>query len=96
MEAKNREPLAPTDPHILAIAADHAVTDTTLPVFDLDDTDAIADFVERVTGWRRLNEYQDCFRSYTPLCPAGHLPTRGEISRTVARMPPPTGWVYVL
>ena len=50
LEAKNREPLAPTDPHILAIAADHAVTDTTLPVFDLDDTAAIADFVERVTG----------------------------------------------
>ena len=29
-----------------AIAADHAVTDTALPVFDLDDTGAIADFIE--------------------------------------------------
>lgn len=50
MEAKSREPLAPTDPHIVAIAADHPVTDTELPVFDLDDTVAIADFVARVTG----------------------------------------------
>jgi len=48
--AKNREPLAPTDPHITAIAADHPVTDSALPIFDLDDTSAIADFVERVTG----------------------------------------------
>lgn len=45
LEAKSREPLAPTDPHIVAIAADHAVTDTDLPVFDLDDTIAIADFI---------------------------------------------------
>ncbi len=50
LESANRDPLAPTDPHICAIAADHAVGDTRLPVFDLDDTDAIADFVERVTG----------------------------------------------
>jgi molybdopterin-guanine dinucleotide biosynthesis protein B len=51
-EAVNREPLAPTDPHIVAIAADHAVTDSDLPVFDLDDTQAIADFIEKVTGLR--------------------------------------------
>jgi molybdopterin-guanine dinucleotide biosynthesis protein B len=50
MEAKNREPLAPSDPHIMAIAADHPVDDTTLPVFNLDDTQAIADFVAKVTG----------------------------------------------
>lgn len=50
LDAKNREPLAPNDPHIVAIAADHPVTDTALPVFDLDDTLAIADFVERITG----------------------------------------------
>lgn len=53
LAAANREPLAPADPHIVAIAADHPVTDTALPVFDLDDTVAIADFVERVT---RLKE----------------------------------------
>ncbi len=50
LEAKNREPLAPHDPHIVAIAADHPVTDSGLPVFDLDDTTSIADFVARITG----------------------------------------------
>lgn len=50
VEAKNREPLAPNDPHIVAIAADHPVSDTGLPVFDLDDTSAIADFVAELTG----------------------------------------------
>lgn len=50
LDAKNREPLAPTDPHIVAIAADHPVDDTTLPVFNLDDTATIADFVAEVTG----------------------------------------------
>lgn len=49
-EASKIEPLAPTDPHILAIAADHSVDDTDLPVFDLDDTGAIADFVLAKTG----------------------------------------------
>lgn len=50
LEAKNREPLAPTDPHIVAIAADHPVAGSTLPVFDLNDTQAIANFVVTVTG----------------------------------------------
>ena len=45
LEAKSREPLAPTDPHIAAIAADHPVDGTDLPVFDLNDTQAIADFI---------------------------------------------------
>ena len=50
LEAANRTPLAPEDPHIAAIAADHPVPDTTLPVFDLDDTSTIADFIVAVTG----------------------------------------------
>ncbi|MBB6178875.1 molybdopterin-guanine dinucleotide biosynthesis protein B [Pseudorhizobium flavum] len=45
LQAKSREPLAPGDPHIIAIAADHPVEGTSLPVFELDDTDAIADFI---------------------------------------------------
>ena len=45
LEARSREPLAPSDPHIVAIAADHPVEDSPLPVFDLDDTMAIADFI---------------------------------------------------
>lgn len=50
LEAAKREPLAPSDPFILAIAADHAVEGTALPVFDLDDTNAIVDFVIETTG----------------------------------------------
>ena len=50
----NREPLAPSDPHICAIAADHAVMDTFLPVFDLDDTGAIADFIAATVGLEEI------------------------------------------
>jgi len=50
LESKSREPLAPTDPHIFAIAADHVVEGTSLPVFDLDDTVAIADFIANVVS----------------------------------------------
>jgi molybdopterin-guanine dinucleotide biosynthesis protein B len=50
LDAAKREPLAPQDPHIVAIAADHPVADTALPVFDLDDTAAIADFIVRTVG----------------------------------------------
>lgn len=52
LEAKSRVPLAPEDPHIVAIAADHVVEDAGLPVFDLDDTQALADFAERLLGFR--------------------------------------------
>lgn len=47
--ASKRDPLAPSDPFIRAIAADHPVTDTALPVFDLDATAAIADFIAALT-----------------------------------------------
>lgn len=50
LEAANRRPLAPDDPYIVAIAADHAIGGSNLPVFELDDTVAIADFVERAVG----------------------------------------------
>ncbi|RWC78290.1 MAG: molybdopterin-guanine dinucleotide biosynthesis protein B [Mesorhizobium sp.] len=49
LEAKERTPLAAGDPNIVAIAADFAVTGQSLPVFDLDDTKSIADFIERTT-----------------------------------------------
>ncbi|MGV1788875.1 molybdopterin-guanine dinucleotide biosynthesis protein B [Rhizobium sp. A37_96] len=46
LQASKREPLAPQDGHIVAIAADYPVEDAgSLPVFDLDDTLAIADFI---------------------------------------------------
>ena len=48
--AKSREPLSPNDTNIIAVAADHPQPAENLPVFDLDDIAAIADFAERVTG----------------------------------------------
>jgi molybdopterin-guanine dinucleotide biosynthesis protein B len=45
LQSKNREPLAASDPHIVALAADHAIEERALPVFDLDDVPAIADFI---------------------------------------------------
>lgn len=50
LEAVNLAPLAPTDPYICAIAADHPVEDTGLPIFDLDDTLAVADFIVAKLG----------------------------------------------
>lgn len=44
-EAKRDRPLAPDDPSILAVAADFEVEDTAIPVFGLDDVDAIAAFI---------------------------------------------------
>ena len=46
----DRRPLAPDDPNVIAIAADHPVDGTTLPVFALDDIHAIADFIEQAVG----------------------------------------------
>ncbi|MCU0953264.1 MAG: molybdopterin-guanine dinucleotide biosynthesis protein B [Hyphomicrobium sp.] len=39
--------LAPGDPHIVAIASDHATDHGTLPLFALDDVQALADFISR-------------------------------------------------
>ncbi len=49
-EAQDRTPLADGDPSVVAIAADHPVAGASLPVFDLDDTAAIVDFIEAHTG----------------------------------------------
>lgn len=45
MEGRKSEPLAPSDPHILAVASDHETDTGDLPRFDLDDVPGIADFV---------------------------------------------------
>lgn len=50
LQSNNSQSLAPGDPHIVAIAADHKIVGDTLPVFDLDDTKAIADFIARFVG----------------------------------------------
>jgi molybdopterin-guanine dinucleotide biosynthesis protein B len=52
-DAKDTAPLSAGDPTIMAIAADHAVADNTLPVFDLDDVATIADFIETTVGLSR-------------------------------------------
>jgi molybdopterin-guanine dinucleotide biosynthesis adapter protein len=53
LDAKDRTPLSANDPHIVAIAADFPVAGESLPVFDLDDTKSIADFIQRSTGMTR-------------------------------------------
>lgn len=45
-----RRPLADEFPGVIAIAADHDVAETTLPVFSLDDISAIADFIDHTIG----------------------------------------------
>ncbi|HRD78262.1 MAG TPA: molybdopterin-guanine dinucleotide biosynthesis protein B [Hyphomicrobiaceae bacterium] len=39
------EPLSASDANVIAIAADHAVSETTLPAFHLDEIGRIADFL---------------------------------------------------
>jgi molybdopterin-guanine dinucleotide biosynthesis protein B len=53
LDARNRAPLAPDDPNIVGIAADHPADGGGLPVFDLDDIGGIADFVEKTAGLAR-------------------------------------------
>ena len=45
VEQASKEPLAARDPSVIAVAADHAVSGTAVPVFSLDDAPAIADFL---------------------------------------------------
>jgi molybdopterin-guanine dinucleotide biosynthesis adapter protein len=52
-EAKHSEPLAPRDPSIVAVAADHAAETGGLPAFALDDVQGIADFIVRHLGLER-------------------------------------------
>lgn len=56
LEARKSEPLAPNDPQILAIAADHPLSGETLPVFDLNDIAAMADFIAKAVGLTHLLE----------------------------------------
>lgn len=49
-DARNASPLSDGDPSILAIASDHPIAGGKLPVFDIDDVEPIADFIERASG----------------------------------------------
>jgi molybdopterin-guanine dinucleotide biosynthesis protein B len=46
--AGRSEPLAPADPTILAVAADHATDPSGRPFFDLEDVVAMADFIAAI------------------------------------------------
>lgn len=50
LASATREPLAASDPHVIAIAADHYVEAGATPVFALDDIEAIADFIVETAG----------------------------------------------
>lgn len=53
LAATDQTPIAPKDPTIAAIAADHAVTGTDLPVYSLDDVSGLADLIALRTGLRQ-------------------------------------------
>lgn len=46
----SREPLAPRDPLVIAIAADHAIEGETVPVLSLDDIEGLVALVEAAIG----------------------------------------------
>jgi molybdopterin-guanine dinucleotide biosynthesis protein B len=46
-EAAREEPMAPNDPHVIAIAADYSVDSPRVPSFQINDIDGIADFIVR-------------------------------------------------
>jgi molybdopterin-guanine dinucleotide biosynthesis protein B len=52
-DAARGEPLAPGDPSIVAVAADHATDSHGLPLFGLDDVAGVADFVAAKLNLRR-------------------------------------------
>lgn len=51
------EALTAGDPNIIAIAADHEIGDEKVPVFDLDNIAAIADFIEERVGLERRQSH---------------------------------------
>lgn len=52
-EGRKAEPLAPSDPSIVAIASDHDTAAAGLPLFDLNDVEAIVSFIEDHAGLTR-------------------------------------------
>ena len=53
LKAETDKAISDGNSSFVAIASDHPVDDVLLPVFDLDDTVAIADFIEQHTGLGR-------------------------------------------
>lgn len=48
LDARERTPIAPSDPTIVAVAADHATDTGGLPAFQLDQVDALTSLIEDV------------------------------------------------
>jgi molybdopterin-guanine dinucleotide biosynthesis protein B len=55
-QARRADPLWQADPQIVAIAADRPIDDCPLPVFNLNDIDAIAEFVMQKTNLDRRDD----------------------------------------
>jgi molybdopterin-guanine dinucleotide biosynthesis adapter protein len=53
LAARDAAPLTRVDPQVRAIASDHPVQGETVPVFRIDDVEAIADFIAGATGLQR-------------------------------------------
>ena len=49
-ESLTKQPLADEDPLVIAIAADHQVGESKVPVFDLDDVSQLADHITETLG----------------------------------------------
>ncbi|SDU04910.1 molybdopterin-guanine dinucleotide biosynthesis protein B [Stappia sp. ES.058] len=58
-DARQQTPLAPDDPHILAIASDGRDPSTALPQFDIDDIPSIADFIAAHCGLEQTRKVPD-------------------------------------
>ena len=85
--ATGTTPLAPTFPTIRAIASDHGdpgldLPDRALPVFDLDDIPAIADFIVKETGLDRLRRKGSSMPPGVDWTPVGEVLERLKTSIT--------------
>lgn len=68
LESPTKRPLAVEDPMVIAIASDHPVEGTALPVFSLDDIQAIADFIDKSIG--PLGKLREAEAGTAPSAPA--------------------------
>jgi molybdopterin-guanine dinucleotide biosynthesis protein B len=48
LQSFSQEPLAPRDPRVIAVAADHPADGAGRPVYSLDDIEGLADLIEKV------------------------------------------------
>ena len=73
LEAAQTDAMASTDPHVIAVASDHATDVVGRPTFDLNDVAGIADFVVARFDLGRA-EPKSLMRSYWPWSPPRACP----------------------